>query len=327
MKKQTSRAMVTFVIVGWNNKDLLDECFISVTQQTYKNRSIIYVDNGSTDDSINYVKERYPTITVLDAGSNQGFAIGNNMGIAASFKNKDCRYVALLNSDARLASDWLEKLISFAESHPHGASFQSPTFDYYDRTVLDSIGIAINRRGQAVQLGYRQPKASLRTQKVFGVNAAAALYSRTFLEEQPFGEDYFDSAMWMYLEDVDLAARATVMGWENWSVNESEAYHMGSASSSKNPGFSVHLIYRNNLPLLVKNLPLPIVLKILPRLAAADCRILYGLVRGRNYVVAKALLRGRLRSLPMSFGFWAKHRQLQQRSVLNRSSLWDLLQP
>lgn len=327
MSHSYHQVLVSFIIVGWNNKPLLEECFKSVQKQTYKQHSTVYVDNGSTDGSVAFVKRNFTDVQIVEPGENLGFAIGNNLGIIDAFKNPDCRYVVLLNSDARLAEDWLDKLLDFAQSHPQGASFQSPTYDYYDHAVLDSRGITIDHFGRAVQLGHRETKPLLKTQKVFGVNAAAALFSRDFLDHQVFGKDYFDSDMWMYLEDVDLAARAILTGWDNWLVNRSQAYHMGSASSSKNPGFSIYMAYRNNLLLLIKNLPIVILWRVIPATLMTDIETLIKLLRHRNYSPAKAIIRGRLASLPMIPLFIKKHRQLQRQKTIDTASLWRLMKP
>jgi GT2 family glycosyltransferase len=319
---------VYFVIVCWNNARLLEECLDSIHLQTYNNYSVIVVDNGSTDNSVGLISEKYPNVKLIDNGQNDGFAIGNNVGIQEAMIDTQCQYIALLNTDARLEKNWLSTLVQFAEAHKKGASFQTPTADYYNHLVLDSRGITINHQGSAVQLGYRQTNfAQLKTQKVFGVNAAAALYSRKFLETQPFGKDYFDSDLWMYLEDVDLAARATMMGWENWYVNMSMAYHMGSASSGKNPGFSVYMIYRNNLPVLIKNFPLILVCMLFPGMIFADIKILHKLWRSKNYVTIRSMIRGRVHSVPMAFKFIAKRRKLKSMSVISLVSLWRLMEP
>jgi GT2 family glycosyltransferase len=319
--------LVTFVILGWNNKKLLDECFESIYKQTYKNVSIVYVDSGSKDDSVEHVKKQHSQVDIFDAKENLGFAIGNNHGIARALKNKACRYVALLNTDARIAEDWLSQLVSFAQTHPHGAGFQSPTYDYYNHKYLDSFGITVDHYGRAVQLGHRHKGPVPETRPVFGVNAAAAMFSRSFLDAQPFGDDYFDSGMWMYLEDVDLAARATVMGWQNWYVNKSAAYHMGSATSKKNPGFSIYMVYRNGLPMLIKNFPLGILLRIAPRLIFSDIQNALNLLRHRNYKALKYFVRGRLRSFLMLRRFFTKRRQLKKSWVLPNAELWRIMKP
>jgi len=323
--KQPPHPLVTFIVVGWNNQDLLEGCFASIKAQSYSNFSLVYVDNGSTDNSVSYVRDSHPDIIVVDMGKNEGFAIGNNMGIAKALENKDCRYVALLNTDATIAEDWLRTLISFALSHPHSGSFQTPTYDYYDHGTLDSYGIVVDHCGRAMQLGYRSKDKPPDTRIVFGTNAAATLFSRDFLDAQPFKNEYFDADMWMYLEDVDMAARATIMGWNSWFVNKSAAYHMGSASSSKNPGFSVYYIYRNNLPMLYKNFPITILIRMVPGLVATDMRTILNLIKGRDRTALKALVRGRLNGIPLLLRMQKKRTILRKKRTVNTRELWQLM--
>lgn len=324
--KKHSAAKTYFIIVCWNNRDLLEACFETIYAQTNKNYSIICVDNGSTDDSVCYIKKSHPDVILIENGKNEGFAIGNNIGIKKALNDTDCKYISFLNTDARLDKDWLEILVAFADKHPNGAGFQTPTLDYYDHNVLDSYGIKIDRQGRAMQLGYRLPVSEIGTVKVFGVNAAACLYSRAFLETQPFGNDYFDSDMWMYLEDVDLAARSTIMGWTNWCIDKSAAYHMGSASSSKNPGFSVFMCYRNNIPMAIKNFPLVLVLLLIPGAFYTDLITLLKLARHRNFVPLKAIIKGRLMGVLMIPRFLKKRSLLKASSpALSSRRIWKIL--
>ncbi len=80
--KKLSAPKASFIVVCWNNKDLLEECFETIFNQTYKNYTVIVVDNGSTDGSIEYIKKEFPQIILIETGKNTGFAIGNNVGIA-----------------------------------------------------------------------------------------------------------------------------------------------------------------------------------------------------------------------------------------------------
>lgn len=294
---------VAIIIVSWNNKDILPDCIKSVQNQTYQHIDTYIIDNDSKDYTAEFVSTNYPGITLINGGSNLGFAKGNNVAIKQAIKTKnDYQYFVLLNTDARLRPDWVEKVVEFAERKPTGAVFQSITLDYYDTNIIDSTHIYISRAGQGTQGNWREPfvgeKGPLR---VFGVNAAAALISRRFIDAQPFS-GVFDEKMFMYLEDVDLSARATVMGWENYLVPGTEAYHMGSASSGKNPGFSIYMTFRNNSAMLIKNLPISVLVTILPRLIKGDYETFKHLwwlgKRRAAFKVAKGRLVGLLR-LPL----------------------------
>lgn len=316
-----------FVLVCWNNIDLLDECIDSIKAQSETFFSIIIVDNGSTDGSVDYIKKNHKDVILIDTKENNGFAIGNNKGIEKALEDPECKYVALVNTDATLDKDWLKTLVSFSENHSNVASMQTPTLDYYDHKVLDSRGITINYSGHAHQIGYREVYKKRPSYQVFGVNAAAAVFSAAFLREQPFGNDYFDSDLWMYLEDVDIAARAIISGWDNWYVDGSFAYHMGSVSSSKNPGFSVYHIYRNHALLLIKNLPLSIIAKTLPGLIKTDAKTLYSAFRGHDKIVLKNILKGRFDSISMMGIFIKKRHELEKYKKISTKELWKLMNP
>jgi GT2 family glycosyltransferase len=317
---------VAVIILCWNNKDLLDECIESVNKQTYPNVLTIMVDNGSKDDSVAHVEKHHKNVRVIETGANLGFAIGNNIGMKAALENPDCKYVVLLNTDAVIDPDWVEKMVAFAGTHPKLASAQSLTVDYYNHKIIDSCGILIDRQALATQMGYRQMNVRLETRRVFGANAAAALFTRNFLDAQPFGDDYLDHDLWMYLEDVDIATRAIMMGWENWFVNESKAYHMGSASSGKNPGFSLRMTYRNNALVLIKNLPFRIIMKTLPGMMRAELSRLRGFWRERKYKEIQAMVKGRFQSIPRIPIFLKKRHEFKKYWKISEQDLWALME-
>jgi len=314
-----------FIIVCYNNKDLLKTCLESVRKQTLKNVGVIVVDNGSKDGSAEYIKTNYKEVDLIALKENQGFAIANNIGIKKALKDSECQYISLLNTDATVDKDWAEVLVDFADNHPKTASLQTPTLDYYDHTILDSRGITIDAQGRARQLGHREVYRKRDNQKVFGVNAAACIFTSAFLKEQVFRDDYFDHDMWMYLEDVDIAARATMSGWDNWYIEGSFAYHMGSASSGKNPGFSVFMCYRNNLPLLIKNLPAGFLAVAILGAIATDLETLVGLARSKNLISLKAIIKGRIASLKMVPMFVHKRRQFNKFRTIDKKSLKQLM--
>lgn len=296
---EKNQGAVAYVVVCWNNKDLIDECIESINQQTYPNKKIILVDNASADDTVQYVGTKYPDVKVLPQKKNYGFAKGNNIGIKEALRSPDVKHVVLLNTDATLKEDWTMTVASFAESKPKAATLQTITLDYYDHDIIDSTHIYISRTGQGIQGSYRRSTSDgldVPALKTFGCNAAAMLITRKFIEAQPF-RDFFDEGMFMYLEDVDVAARATVMGWDNYVVPGSRAYHMGSASSGKNPGFSLYMTYRNNSRVLLVNLPFFMFLKIMPKVIRGDGATVKTMRKRGKDQAAQKIIHGRLNGL------------------------------
>ena len=316
-----------FIIVGWNNANLLPECFASIQEQELQDYVTVLVDNGSKDNTVAMVKEHYPWVEVVEAHANLGFAKGNNVGIRYVLERyPKLEYCVFLNTDARLRKDWLKVLLAFAKQKPKLALAQSMTLDYYDHRIIDSTHIYISQQGAGTQSGWRTPFRGYKgPRKVFGVNAAAAIISCKFIQAQPFS-DLLDETLFMYLEDVDLAARVMVMGWDCYSVSGTEAYHMGSASSGKNPGYSLYMTYRNNIAVLYKNLPFGLFLQIIPNLITSDyhtIRHLHTLGKGH---LAKQIIKGRivgLVRLPLFIGAAWKLRHYRRN--IDHASLWSFM--
>ena len=105
---------VAFIVIGYNNADILPECFESIYSQSYKNVEIYFVENGNQDNSVAMIRKDFPKVKVIEPGENTGFARGNNIGIQTALEDSEVGYVALLNSDARVKKDWVEKIVSFA---------------------------------------------------------------------------------------------------------------------------------------------------------------------------------------------------------------------
>jgi GT2 family glycosyltransferase len=175
----------------------------------------------------------------------------------------------------------------------------------------------------ALQIDYSRPRAArYDSGPVFGVNAAAALLSRRFLEAQPFA-DYFDEDLFMYLEDLDLGARAAVMGWKCYFVADAIAYHMGSASKRRHA--ATRLLHRNSGLVLLKNFPWPVLARMLGRAVANETRTLARyLVRDGPVPVAAALV-GRLESLRYIARFLGKRRRLRKHWAVSPDDLWAVI--
>lgn len=295
MDHKTISPKVAFIIISWNNQEILGECFDSIKSQTYNDHVTVMVDNASADESVAFTNAEYPWVDVYESGENLAFARGNNAGVEYALKKyPHLQYFVLLNSDARLRTDWLETVLTFASKKPRGALFQTVTLDYYNHSIIDSTHIYISRNGSGTQGNWRKPYIDTVGPKlVFGANAAAVLVSKRFLDAQPF-PTMFDENMFMYLEDVDLSARALVMGWDNYLVPGSCAYHMGSVSSNKKPGFSLFMTYRNNLALLLKNIPFKLFLRMLPSLIRSDYHTIRHLRRIDQGGSVKHLVKGRI---------------------------------
>ncbi|MCL2470169.1 MAG: glycosyltransferase family 2 protein [Propionibacteriaceae bacterium] len=262
---------VAFIIVTWNNRDIIAGCLDSVLEQTGVHPEIYVLDNGSSDDTVGIVRG-YPQVHLVESTENLGFARGNNELIRQALSDVPVRWVALVNSDAVLDPDWTANILGFVAGRPGVAGVQGLTVDYYDHDMVDSQHIYVSKRLQGIQYGYklRADRESYFPRKVFGVNAAAAMFSREYIENQPDPDCYFfDERFYMYYEDVDVAYRSLVAGYDSYFVPSSVAYHMGSVSANKMASmYTVTMTARNHLAVVYKNTPWPVIVKSMPDFVA-----------------------------------------------------------
>ncbi len=316
---------VGLVVLSWNNADILPTCFDSIASQTYGNIRTILVDNNSSDETVEMTKEKYPWVEIVQSIRNGGFTQGNNLGIDHLLKDKNIRYIGLINSDATIDKEWVQNIVKFARYKPRGAFFQGITLDYYDNEIIDSTHIYVAKNGQATQGRWRTISLGNNgPERVFGVNAAACIISREFIDTQPF-MPFFDESFFMYLEDVDVAVRALVMGWDSYYVDHAVAYHMGSATSGKNPGFSLKMTYRNNLAMLYKNFSTVFLLRRLHKIVMSDFRTIRLLFSNRQLLGVVKLLQGRIIGILRVPLYGSAHKTMQKANTIDVSYLEKLM--
>jgi len=291
---------VAFCVVAWNNADVLPVCLDSLQAQSGVAFDIYLLDNGSTDNTRTVLAD-YPDIKVTWSSVNHGFARGNNRLIRQALDDPDVQYVALINSDAALDPAWASSLTDFAEAHSNVGSLQGLTLDYFNHAIIDSTHIFVNSFLQAQQQGYgeaRKPPGSYYPLKVFGVNAAACMYTRTMIESLPDRRHgFFDERFFMYVEDADVSYRALICGWDAWFVPNAIAYHMGSTSTKKRGSeYSLKMIARNLPAMVYKNTPGRVLRRSIPHIGFGLIKLLRVLAGrdGRRAPVTftVALLRG-----------------------------------
>ncbi len=241
---------VDIVIPNFNGVAFLETCLRSIARQTYPFFSIIVVDNGSVDNSLEFIRKEYPFVHLIVWPQNKGFSPAVNAGISAG----NSPFIFLLNNDTELEMDCLEQLVKAAILQDGYDFFASKMLSYRDRHILDGAGDGFLRGGVGYRLGTMEDDDARysRPGRVFGACAGAALYRRELFDAIGlFDEDFF-----AYLEDVDFNVRANSRGKKCYYVPDARVFHIGSATTgSKINSFTVRLSTRNNLNLLVKNYP------------------------------------------------------------------------
>lgn len=302
--------VVTVVIPNWNGRELLASVSLpALAAQTFRDFSVVVIDNGSTDESASYLKSQWPDVEVEELPRNVGFAAAVNRGIAAA----ESEFVALLNNDVELESRWLDEMVSAARKVPEAGSFACRIMDFDDRTLITTVGDCVSRGGTIFWRGWRERYAGqyARLEPVFSTCAGAALYRRDAFETVGL----FDEEFFAYLEDVDWGFRAQLAGLQCWYVPSAVAFHVGGATSSKVSGMRHALLARNAYWLILKNFPVRVAARNGPALVFVLAHRFYRTFREGHRRRAIAAMLQSLRATPAMLR--KRHRIQSSRRILD----------
>lgn len=247
---------VAIVILNYNGRHYLEQFLPSVLASSYANKRIVVADNASTDDSIAFIQQQYPSLVELLLNTeNMGFAGGYNWAL----QQVQADYYVLLNSDVEVQPHWIEPVIHFMEANTQVGACQPKLLAFHNKTLfeyagasggwLDTLGYPFSR-GRVFDVcetdngQYNNPSA------IFWATGAA-MFVRANVFHQARG---FDAFFFAHMEEIDLCWRIQLMGHSIYAVPASVVYHVGGGTLPK--GFrKTYLNFRNNLIMLYKNLP------------------------------------------------------------------------
>jgi GT2 family glycosyltransferase/glycosyltransferase involved in cell wall biosynthesis len=252
---------ISVIIVNLNGQALLADCIDALAAQDYPQDrlEIILVDNGSTDDSVPLVRETYPTVRIIEAGRNLGFAGGNNLGARVATGD----YLALINNDAYADSHWLRAMVEALEGQPEVACAASKILDQDGKTI-DFVGPVMNLYGRAFQIDkgmpvvpgvYDEPRELLAP-----CGGAMMIRRDVFWQVGGFDEDYI-----AYYEDLDLGWRLWLYGYEVVFVPDAVVYHRQHQTGLRFPVEQRYVLSEANaLRAVIKNLEEENLWRVLP---------------------------------------------------------------
>jgi GT2 family glycosyltransferase len=306
------------VVPSWNSRGLLPACLDSLSDQGVELEMLV-VDNGSTDGSVEYLRER--GVPVLALPGNVGFAPAINRGVART----EAPAVLVLNADTVLEPGCAGALLAALEADPRLGGVQprllqlEPGGDRGDPATarLYSAGQALTADGRAVEEGAGEPQAPGRfpRREVFGVCGAACLLRRQlFAELGGYDERYF-----AFYEDVDLNVRGRIAGWRFGYEPAAIVWHLGNASwqeGFERPGAeNARLVARNRLATQLKFMPA----RALPRIAAVEAGALARAAVQHRFL---ATLRGKLAALRWLPALRRERKRLRRAGDLEAARRW-----
>lgn len=264
--------LVSVVIVGYNAKHFLPECLGSLTKGVYKNIEILYVDNGSTDGTSEYIIKYYPQIILIQNSKNVGFSPAHE-GILARVKGDA---VLLLNTDTIVEENLLEELVKVLYEKKDIGAVQPKILMYPDKNRIDSVGAFFLNNGLLYHFGYEKDHSRPiynRPMEIFSTKGAVMLIKKQVLDKVSFPKygnhkaSIFDQDYFTAFEDTDLSMRIWLAGYKIMYAPTTKAYHIGGGTVKKMiKSFVLFHGEKNRLATYLKNLSPKYLFKILPRI-------------------------------------------------------------
>ena len=260
-------ARFAVIILTWNGLPDTLACLASLKAGGHPGpgEAVVVVDNGSSDGTLEEVARLFPWAERIQNGANLGFAAGNNAGLRWALE-QGYRYAMLLNNDTEVPPGSLEALVTYMDRHPEAGAVQPLLVRGGDRSRIDSSGIELFSLPGARDMQILAPveEAPKAPEGIFGACAAAALYRSEALDASGLlDEDFF-----VLLEDVDLAFRIRLAGYEAALVPAALVFHKrGISAQGTLSGEKKYLLHRNIRALALRYWPRRYLLQYWPFLA------------------------------------------------------------
>lgn len=248
---------VSVILLNWNGRALLEEFLPSVVAHTPREvAEVVVADNGSTDDSVAMLRERFPGVRLILLDRNYGFAEGYNRAIAQTA----AEYTVLLNTDVEVTPGWLTAPLEVLDAEPSVAAVQPKLLSHRDRSRFEYAGAAggwIDRygypfcRGRVLSVVEEDRGQYDAPADIFWASGAC-LFIRTDVYRRVGG---LDARFFAHQEEIDLCWRLRARGYRLRCTPASVVYHLGGGTLHTESPYKTFLNFRNNLLMIYKNLP------------------------------------------------------------------------
>ncbi len=248
---------VAVVILNWNGRNFLNQFLPSVLLSEYENLQIIVGDNASTDDSISFLLENFPTVKIIENDRNYGFAGGYNKVL----ERVDADYFILLNSDVEVTPNWIKPIIDMMESDHKIAAAQPKIKWQLKKDQFEYAGAAGGYldiyaypfcRGRIFN-EYEIDHGQYNEMKEVFWASGAAFFIKSKCWKEAGG---LDADLFAHMEEIDLCWRLKNLDYKIMYCPAIEVYHVGGGTLQTENPFKTYLNFRNNLIIMQKNLPL-----------------------------------------------------------------------
>ncbi|MDR3273649.1 MAG: glycosyltransferase family 2 protein [Flavobacteriaceae bacterium] len=261
--KRNRLSNLATIILNYNGIQWFDKFLQGVIDYT-PNASIYVIDNASTDNSVEYLKQNFPSVKIIQNAANFGYAGGYNEGLKSVQEEIYC----LLNSDVAVTGNWTQPILSLFEENPQIAAVQPKILNYIHKNKFEFAGAG---GGFIDNLGYPfcRGRIFFSLEEDFGqYDDVCEIFWATgaclFIRKEDFwAQNGFDADFFAHMEEIDLCWRLKNAGRKIYYCGQSEVYHVGGGTLNPYNPQKTFLNFRNNLLMLIKNLPKRQLLKVI----------------------------------------------------------------
>jgi len=245
MKESPSVYVIT---LNWNGKELMDDCLSSLLAMNYSNFKVVMIDNGSQDDSVSYVKNKFPEVETLQNGANLGYSGGFNIGLDYAFTKKEAKYVLVINNDIKIDKSALSALVTVGETDEM-IGFVTGKVYYFDRPdTLQTVGKKEDPiRWNGGHIGGREKDTGQYDavcERAFADDIFTLVRRELYLKT-----DGYDTTFFLQCEEYDWQARAKNLGYKIMYTPHAKLWHKESMTLGKTSPLKAYYDARN--PMLV----------------------------------------------------------------------------
>jgi len=269
---------VSVILVNYNGMPHLDACIPSILRQTYPNFEVIFVDNNSSDGSLEQARAKFPQLIFVANDKNLGYAGGINRGL----EQATGKYIAPLNIDTEVAPNWLSVMASFLDENLPVGAVTPKLLLFDDRSKVNALGLNIHLSGLGFCRGLNErDDNSASPGKVPGVSGCSYLIRREILQRMGGAPQ----ECFMGNDDVVVSWLISLMDYEIYCVPEAVVYHKYKLKMNPEKLF---LLEKNRQALLLYSLKPLTLVTYFPIFAVTELLIIgYCLPKGRRYLQAK----------------------------------------
>lgn len=316
---------VTIVIANFNGYRDLSACLQSIKKISYPRLSTIVFDNGSTEGDAPKIARNFPWVKLFAFKKNYGFTGGYNRVL----KQLNSPFVFLVNNDTVLTPSSIEKLVTFAQTHPDVAIIQPKILSLQNKGMFEYAGAC---GGYVDKLGYPYCRGRVvftvekdrgqydTVADIFWVSGTAMFCSLSAIRRVGF----FDEDLFAYVEENDLCWRLIKKGYRIISLPQAIIYHKGLGSWGKYQNKKTYLIHRNNILILVKHLATRRLTIVLPLRIMMDYLSMLYYAREGNIGFVLSVLHAHKDIVRLFGRFWRKRtkRYEERERTIESTLMW-----